>query len=361
MIRLRLDPALFDCCPRTLLTAPGLVVETFRFASGVEALRLAGTRTRLVVLPFRGQQIWRAEVDGRDLTMRSIVPEPVASASFLESFGAFFVHCGLTAMGAPGPGDSHPLHGECPAAPMDEAWLEVEEGPEGSVVRLTGRRDYAQVFKAAYRAEPAITFKSGDTVFEVAMTVTNRLASPMPFMYLGHANFRPVDGGRLAYSARYDAASVRLRGDIPSHITPSPDYARQLADLARDPTGHHRFATGQAYDPEVVFFIDYLAGQDGFAHSLQIHPDGSGDWIAHRPEQCPMAMRWLSRTPDQDCLALAEPATSGVGGFAAEQAAGRVPILAPGASWTAHMRMGHLDPEACRRMEQTIDRIAGRR
>lgn len=360
MIRLRLDRAMFGPAEQRLLTAAGLSADTFRFPRGVEALRLSGTRTRLVVLPFRGQQIWWAEVDGRDCTMKSIIPEPVPGGSFLESFGAFFVHCGLTGMGAPGPFDNHPLHGEFAAAAIDEAWLEVDDEADGATVRLFGRHDYAQVFKAAYRAEPWIALKAHDSLFEVGMTVTNRMATPMPFMYLGHANFRPVDGGRLAYSARYDAASVRVRTEIPSHVTASPDTLALLDALARDPILHHRLEAGRMYDPEVVFFVDYLTDEGGVAHSLQIHPDGSGDYIAHRPDQCPMAMRWLSRTPDQDCLALVEPATSGVGGFHAEQAAGRVPVLAAGGRWTARFVMGRLDAEDCARMERKIDRIAGR-
>ncbi|GIS11657.1 MAG: hypothetical protein CM15mP115_08080 [Alphaproteobacteria bacterium] len=49
------------------------------------------------MLPFKGQQIWRAGFDGRDLTMRSMFDEPVDTQVYLETYGAFMIHCGLAA------------------------------------------------------------------------------------------------------------------------------------------------------------------------------------------------------------------------------------------------------------------------
>ncbi|MTJ81928.1 MAG: DUF4432 family protein [Telmatospirillum sp.] len=360
MMRITLDRSMFPAGERDLVKARGLSVRAFRFKSGVEGLRIEGRRATLVLLPFRGQQVWSFELDGRSCAMRSMVTEPAAEPGFLESFGAFFVHCGLMAMGAPGPQDAHPLHGEFPSAPMDEAWLEIEELPGDSLVRVGGRYDHAVMFRGHYRAEPWVLLRSSATVFEVGMTLVNRAASPMPFMYLGHANFRPVDGGRLVYSAPYTPDAVRVRRSIPSHVTPAAGYPDLIAALAREPSVHHRLEPGLRFDPEVVFMVDYLADAQGWAHSLQIHPDGTADWIAHRPDQCPRAIRWLSRTPDQDCLALVEPATSGVEGYLEERAAGRVPILAPGATWTAVMRMGRLTATAALVLERKADGIAGR-
>lgn len=109
-----------------------------------------------------------------------------------------------------------------------------------------------------------------------------------------------------------------------------------------------------------MFLIDYLADDEGWAHSLQVHPDGCADCIAHRPEECPRAVRWLSCTPDQDCIAMAEPTTSGIEGRAAEEQAGRLAVMAPGASWQATMRLGRLAPDEAARMVAHVDRVAGR-
>jgi hypothetical protein len=343
-----------------LLTANNLTVSTFRFMSGNEALRVRGLHTTLVVLPFRGQQIWSAEIGGVNITMRTGATEPNPSHDYLESFGSFFVHCGLTAMGSPGAGDTHPLHGEFPFASMDEAWIEIDEMSADTLIRIGGSYEYFHIFRAHYRASPWIELRAAATRFEVGMSLTNLNASYLDFMYLAHVNFRPVDGGRLAYSARYDADSVRLRSSVPSHLQQMPRYLQLLNDYASDPTRHHLLEAGAFYDPEIVYMIDYLPDETGWAHSLQTHPDGTADWIAHRPDQCPFAIRWISRNEDRDCLAIAEPATSGLEGYLAEKTKGHVPSLEPLATWTTTVKIGRLDLAESNTMRDHIDRTAGR-
>ena len=84
-------------------------------------------------------------------------------------------------------------------------------------------------------------------------------------MYLAHINFRPVDNGRLIYSAACTPQTVRVRRSSPSHIRPPAGYAEFLEELAQHPERHHVLAPGLAFDPEVVFFIDYLADADGLS------------------------------------------------------------------------------------------------
>ena len=63
-------------------------------------------------------------------------------------------------------------------------------------------------------------------------------------------------------------------------------------------------------DPEVIFFIDYLADEDGWAHSMQSHPDGYAHYLRHHPAELDKGVRWMCRTPDQDALGLYLPATA---------------------------------------------------
>ena len=44
-----------------------------------------------------------------------------------DADGAFMLHCGALAMGCPGEGDDHQLHGELPNAPYQRAWLHGDE------------------------------------------------------------------------------------------------------------------------------------------------------------------------------------------------------------------------------------------
>ena len=74
--RLPLWRQLFSEQPRTLLANDDFTVTAFRYASGVEGLRVENARGYLVILPWLGQMIWDAEFDGHDLTMRNMFSEP---------------------------------------------------------------------------------------------------------------------------------------------------------------------------------------------------------------------------------------------------------------------------------------------
>jgi hypothetical protein len=142
-----------------------------------------------------------------------------------------------------------------------------------------------------------------------------------------------------------------VRASIPSHIKPGPGYAEFLAELRDNPAKHHVLTPDLAFDPEGVFFIDYLADENGWAHSMQIHPDGNADVIRHRPSQLPKATRWISRTPDQDAIALAEAGTCEPEGYLAEKAKGYVKVLPPGEKFVAEFEIGALAPEEAQQAE----------
>ena len=321
-----------------------LTVSTFRYDSGVCALRLRNDLGELVMLPFQGQQIWSATFGGRNLTMRSMFSAPRPTRSYLETYGGFLLHCGATAMGVPGAGDSHPLHGELPNAPYDRAWLVLGEDAQGLYLGLSGEYEHIVAFSCHYVARPEVRLYADRGQVSIAMTIENRKQTPMELMYMAHINFRPVDHGRLIYSAACTPQTVRVRRSIPSHIRPPAGYAEFLEELAQRPERHHLLTPGLAFDPEVVFFVDYLADAGGWAHSLQVHPDGSADAVSHRPAQLDHGVRWISRTADQDALGLCLPATAEPEGYSAEKAKGHVRQLAGGAALRFEMMAGYLAP-----------------
>ena len=355
-----LDPA--DFPPhgtRPLASAGGLRAEAFRYASGVPALRLLTPRAVVIVLPFHGQQIWRAAFDGRELAMASMFDEPVETDAYLATYGAFFLHCGITRIGPPSPEDPHPLHGELPLGRFETAELVIDEAAGRIGVR--GRFRHRIAFTVNYEAVAEVSLGADATDIDVSIEVTNRRAgAPLELMYLGHANFRPVPHGRLAYAARYTPEDVAVRRSIPPHISPGPGYAEFLAELARDPAKHHRLDPALPFDPEVVFTVRMVPDENGWTHAMQVHPEGHADVISYDTTTLPLAIRWICRTADQQGLGLALPSTAGVEGYAAEKAAGRIVSLPPLASWSARMRMGALDQREAREMEARIDRLAGR-
>jgi hypothetical protein len=337
-----------------------LSAYVFRFTGGVCGVRLVNDKGALIVLPFQGQQIWSAEFGGRSLTMKSMFSEPRPGVPFLETFGGFLQHCGATAMGGPSPQDTHPLHGELPNAPYQQAYLVTGEDERGAYIGVGGQYQHTVAFSYNYVAEPLVKLYAGSTLFEVEMAITNLKASEMELMYLMHINFRPIDHSRLVYSASYTPEHVRIRSSIPSHIKPLPGYVELIDELKIHPEKHHLLDPGLKFDPEVALFIDYTPGEDGWVHSLQVHPDGAADYVGHRPDQLPRATRWISRTPDQDALALVEPGTAEPEGYLAEKAKGNLKILPPRGWFQCRIIAGSLNPEEAARMEQKIDQIAGR-
>lgn len=352
-MRFELYASMFGEKERPLFTSGELSISTFRFDSGVAAVRAKNARGEIIVLPFQGQQVWRASFDGRDLTMRSMFDQPRETRVYLETYGGFMIHCGITGLGAPGPEDTHVLHGELPNAPFESAWLEIGENS----LTVAGSYQHTVAFSTNYRATVETKLTAGLALMDISVSVENLKRTPMDLMYLGHANFKPVDNGELHYTADYTANSVRVRRSIPSHVTPKPGYPEFLAELAEDPKGHHVLSPGLAFDPEVVFEIDMKSDADGFAHALQKHPDGTADYVRCRPDQAPLCTRWICRTPDQDGLGIAFPSTSGVEGYAAEKAKGRVETVEGGETWRIDMRLGLLTARETAEAVAMIDKV----
>ena len=73
---LYLQDATFAHHEQLLIRHGSLEASTFRFPSGVAALRLKNELGELILLPWQGQQIWSAAFRGRNITMKSMFDEP---------------------------------------------------------------------------------------------------------------------------------------------------------------------------------------------------------------------------------------------------------------------------------------------
>jgi hypothetical protein len=352
-----LIPTQFAEKERSLATFGPLTASGYTFPSGVAAVRLRSDVGEVTVLPFQGQQIWSLSFGGRNLTMRSMFDQPYPTREFLHTFGGFLQHCGVTGVGGPSAGDTHPLHGELPNAPYQSAYVITGEDERGVYIGVGGSYRHTVAFSYNYTAAPLVKLYQGSTILSVEMTITNHKRSSMEIFYLAHANFRPINDGRLVYSAQRTPAHVRVRSSIPSHIKPGPGYKEFIAELGNEPTRHEILSPDLPFDPEVVFFIDYLADAEGWAHTMQIHPDGAADYIRHRPDQLPKATRWISRTPDQDAIALVEAGTSEPEGYSAEKAKGNALVLGGGETFHCQLEMGALSAVQAVEIEEQIDQM----
>ena len=105
-----------------------LVASSFRYGTGIEAVRLSNARGSVIVLPYLGQIVWSAIFDGVELAMQSMFREPRPAKTIVETYGCLAYHAGLLRNGVPSPADTHILHGEMPCAEMDEAGIACGAG-----------------------------------------------------------------------------------------------------------------------------------------------------------------------------------------------------------------------------------------
>ena len=87
-----------------------------------------------------------------------------------------------------------------------------------------GEYRHTVAFSTNYAARPLAKLYAGASRCTVTLTVENLKKTSMELMYMAHVNFRPVDNGRLVYSAPCTPEHVRVRKSIPSHVKPGPGY-----------------------------------------------------------------------------------------------------------------------------------------
>src|SRR3954463_9885224 len=144
--RIEIDLNAVRFAGQPVMQAGRMAVRAFRYSTGVKAVSITTPRAEVVVLPFKGHQIWRAAFDGRELAMKSMFDEPQATTDYLGTYGAFLIHCGISAMGGPSAADTHPLHGEIPNARFQSAQLMLGEDAAGPYLTMAGDCTQARAF-----------------------------------------------------------------------------------------------------------------------------------------------------------------------------------------------------------------------
>ena len=347
----------FNRAETVLAEHGGLKISTLRYASGVAALRITNKVGEILFLPFHGQQIWDAKFYGRRLTMRSMFDDPVNSTDYLSNYGAFLLHCGATAMGNPGAGDTHPLHGELPNALYQSAELMFGEDEQGAFVEVSGRYRHTVAFTHNYVATPRIRMNENNGRIVMHLEVKNLKATPMDVMYLAHVNFKPVDGSKLIDTASDDPSKVNVRDKFPEFFKPTAEYLTFIKSLQKNPELHREMTKGKTFDPELVMGLTFKSDAQGWAHSMQALPGGAADFISHRPSELPRGVRWITRTANQDAIGIYLPATAEANGYNAEKAKGNVLSIDAGQSFICALEFGALDAKDAAQMKSMIEKV----
>jgi hypothetical protein len=310
-----------------------LSAHVFRYDTGVEAIRLRNPRGQAVVLPFMGQMLWSASFDGVELAMRSMFAEPRPASIIVETYGCLAYHSGLLRNGVPGPGDTHPPHGEAPCAPMDAAGLVCGSDSLGRFLAVTGAREYAMGFGSHYLSQPRITLHENDTALTMAMQVRNLSDAPMDLMYMCHVNFAFAEGARIVQAVPFTPEHVVARTAVPGHVTPTDAWRALLADVAAHPARLERLDEPALYDPEFVFYLKGVPVEaDGRVRYAMLRREGDAFGICWNPKAMPHTVRWVLVNSGQGVAAFAMPATCEPEGYSAEKRKGHVQTLEGGES-----------------------------
>ncbi|HEX4765315.1 MAG TPA: DUF4432 family protein [Lichenihabitans sp.] len=359
-VTVALERGFFAETERTILTHGELEASLFRYATGVEAIRIANARGSVIVLPYMGQMIWRATFEGVELAMQSMFEMPRPATTIVETYGPLAYHAGILRNGVPTPEDTHPLHGEMPCMRMDAAGLACGTDGDGAFLTVTGLRDYAMGFGAHYEATPSVTLRAGATSIAVTMEARNLSAAPMDLMYLCHANFAFSEHARFVQPVPFDTDHVVTRTAIPGHVRPTDDYRLLLDQLAKDPARMERLSEPLRYDPEQVCYVKGLTpGADGLVRFMLERPEGDGFTVAYDPKAMPHLVRWVLHNSDQRTAAFAMPATCEPEGYTAEKRKGHVRSLAGGARVAFTTHLGYVDRKGAADLARQIEQRAG--
>ena len=237
-------------------------------------------------------------------------------------------------------------------------WLETGKDAAGAYLAIGGTFSYMRCFEANYDFSPCVKLRAGATKVEVDVTFTNKKDLPLEYYYLCHVNCRPVDGSRLEYSAPRDTIIINHEvpdgyfkkwGDATNAFLDRADKDPRILDVVGGP--------GESYRPEIVCCAFHKADKDGKAYTMQVHPDGTSEYVVHRPSELPYGTRWIARTKDEDAMGMCLPATAEHKGRTFCRAHKQQRILAPGKTVTYHVEAGWQDKAATRAMKKKIDAI----
>lgn len=343
--RIALHRETFGEAPREIFSNKDWQVTAYKYPSGVESITLRNSRGHLEILPYLGHMLWDAEFDGISLRMKNIFTQPHPVDNVQDTYGCFAFHSGLLANGCPTPEDTHQLHGEFPCAPMDTAYLVLQEDGR---LGLESCYEYVQGFGHRYEAVPTVTMTPGSAVFDIALQVTNLSAyQKMPLQYMCHMNYAFVPGGVMSDNIGED--TFQLRRTVPAHVTPTPEWEELNRKILAGEYKASSLEGAESFDPEIVYFADGLAEKAEQAEFTLARPDGSAFITKFATSEFPVATRWILHNPDQQVAAFALPGTSRPEGYLAAQKAGTLIELEPSETRSFTVTTGLLSADELRK------------
>ena len=310
--KLHLYSHFFTNTEKTLFSNNEVTISTFCYQSGVEAVRIIIGKGEFIWLPFLGQQLWDWNIDGKSQKFSGFVQEPSYNKTFLENYGAFLIHCGITGMGNPQVEDSHLHHGELPVAIFQEAWIAFDFENKEYPISLGGTYNRKVPFKEDYMFSVVLGINSNGLSVTSNIDIRNCSHVPLDYMYLSHINFDFHDALSLEYPTyQFDSSHLRIIGN---------DVYKQKPSLLLTLDEEHE------YDPEVVAVLQHKGEEKQFTSKLH-KKNGNTYWVTQDTKILDHTVLWMTHTKDRGACGFALPATAGPQGKTAESDYGNMKTL----------------------------------
>lgn len=314
----------FSSTKKVILKNDYFKVETFIYASGIEAITIHNTKGYITVLPYYGQIIWDVVFNKTSLTMKNMFEEPKLGIEITDTYGCFAFHSGLLSNGCPSSEDQHLLHGELPCSPMDKSYLTFDENS----ITIHSEYEYVKGFGHHYYTHPNVTIFAEETWIDIALDVQNRSKyQSMPLQYMCHMNYAYIDNSIM--SQNIPDKAFRLRTSIPDHVKPHAEWLKYMEQLKSSKELISILNQPDMYDPEICFFAEHLNKYTEKAEFIMTDENEQAFFIQFDTTEFNYATRWLLNNPDQQVAAFALPATCLPEGYLAAEKANSLIQLKP--------------------------------
>lgn len=334
---------------------------------GIELIRIDNGKLVITVIPTRGMSILSVESGdvrlGWDSPVKDVVHpqfvdlESRGGLGWLEGFNEWMVRCGLEFAGHPGldkfvtnTGDEAEmmltLHGKIGNIPATSVNVHIDqEAPHR--IRVRGVVHERLFYGPKLKLTTEISTEPGSSEFRISDSVTNEGAFDQEFQLIYHGNFgAPL----LEEGAQVHVAATR--------IAPMNEHAGKAIDQWATYQGPTRGFI------EEVYLFEPLADSDHRTAAVLQNQEGSrGVSIHWSVDELPWLTVWKNTAAKADGYVTGiEPATGYPFNRSVERAAGRVPVLAPGATRQFTLDFGiHADAAAVKDAVDAVRKLQGNR
>ncbi|MCL5073075.1 MAG: DUF4432 family protein [Actinobacteria bacterium] len=331
-----------------------LKIFLFKYETNICAVKLVNKNGYIIVLPFNGQQIWDAVFNSRSLKMASSFTLPINTDNFLYSYGCLFMHCGALRVGSPDSSEFS-FHGELPVAGYDNIKILIGKNDKGSYIGITGVFEYNKAFGSHYCAKPTIKLYEDSTIIEVSIEIINLSNYPMELMYLAHINFLPVENGEIIQCTGWDKEDMILRNALYPDLETAENHTDFIKKISFNPLLTKSIKLTDPYNPAIIFYFNKLKTDNKrLTHFMQVHADGSADYVGYKPEELNHLCRWIIINKDFSAISIANPATCEAEGYLKEKEKGNVLVLNEKSSKKFNMMIGYLNKNQTIEMKRKI-------